>query len=57
MLAGLKRQADRCETAGDIEPGAALDADRLQRDRIVGATHQQIGTDPDPTVALAVAPP
>src|SRR6516225_6336386 len=48
VLAGLKRQADRCETTGDIETGAALDADRLQRDRVAGATHQHIGADPDP---------
>ena len=48
ILAGLKSQAHRCETAGDIKTGAAFDADWLQRDRIVGATDQHIGADPDP---------
>jgi hypothetical protein len=46
MLAGLKSQAHRCETTGDIETGAAFDADWLQRDRIVGAANQHIGADP-----------
>ena len=37
ILAGLKSQAHRCETAGDIKTGAAFDADWLQRDGVVGA--------------------
>jgi hypothetical protein len=48
VLAGLKRQANRCETARDIETGAALNADWLQRDRILGPTNQHIGADPNP---------
>ena len=48
MLAGLKGQAHRCETTGDIKTGAAFDADWLQRDRIVGAADQHVGADPDP---------
>jgi hypothetical protein len=48
MLAGLKSQAHRRETTGDIETGAAFDADWLQRDRIVGAADQHIGADPYP---------
>src|SRR6516165_7655872 len=46
-LARLKSQAHRCETTGDIEPGAAFDADRLKGDRIAGATNQHVGTDAD----------
>ena len=48
VLAGLETQAHRCETTGDIETGAAFDADGLQRNRIVGAANQHIGADPDP---------
>ena len=48
ILAGLKSQAHRCETAGDIKTGAAFDADWLQRDRIAGAANQHIGADPYP---------
>lgn len=38
-LAGLKTQAHRCKTTGDIETRAAFDADGLQRNRIVGTTN------------------
>ena len=48
MLAGLKSQAHRCETTGDIKTGAAFDADWLQRDRMAGAANQHIGADPYP---------
>ena len=47
-LAGLKSQAHRCKTTGDIKTGAAFDADWLQRDRIVRAADQHIGSDHDP---------
>ena len=39
VLAGLKIQAQRRETTGDIKTGAAFDADWLQRDRIAGASN------------------
>jgi hypothetical protein len=48
LLAALKGQAHRCEATRNIETSGAFDADWLQRDRIVGATHQHIGADPDP---------
>ena len=48
VLAGLKRQTNRCETAREIETGAAFNADWLQRDRILGAANQHVGADPDP---------
>ena len=47
VLAGLKHQAHRRETTGDIKTGAAFDADRLQRNRLARATHQHVGADPD----------
>jgi hypothetical protein len=40
-------QRHRGDAGGDIETGIALDADRLQRDRAVGAADQNIGADPD----------
>ena len=52
VLAGLKHQAHRRETTGDIKTGAAFDADRLQRNRLARATHQHVGADPDPYVGL-----
>src|SRR6516165_318097 len=44
----LIAQADRSDAGRDVEPGIAFDADRLQRDRAVGAADQHIGTGPDP---------
>ena len=40
-------QAHRSDPGGDIETGIAFDADRLQRDRSVGAADQHIGADAD----------
>ena len=44
---GLIAQADRSDAGRDIEPGIAFEADRLQRNRAVGAADQHIGADPD----------
>src|SRR6516162_11529751 len=44
----LIAQADRSDAGGDVEPGVAFDADRLQRDRAVGTADQHVGPDPDP---------
>src|SRR6516162_2941796 len=43
----LIAQADRSDAGRDVEPGIAFDADRLQRDRAVGAADQHIGAGPD----------
>ena len=38
------RQAERANAARDVEACAALDADRLQRDRLVRAADQNVGS-------------
>src|SRR5438874_11298535 len=44
----LVAQTNRSDAGRDVEPGIAFDADRLQRDRAVGAADQHIGPDPYP---------
>src|ERR1700730_9903866 len=44
----LVAQTDRSDAGGDIQPGIALDAERLQRDRAVGAANQYIGSGTHP---------
>src|SRR6516225_6861324 len=46
-LPGLIRQGQRRNAGGDIETGIAFDAERLQRDRLVGAADQHIRADSD----------
>src|SRR2546428_2333041 len=43
----LVTQAYRSDAGRDIEPGIAFEADRLKRDRAVGAADQHIRTGPD----------
>ena len=45
MMADLQlvAQADRPNAGRDIEAGVPLDAERLQRDRSIGAADQHIG--------------
>src|SRR2546430_17169780 len=40
-------QGDRPDSGGDVETAVSLDAERLQRDRVVGAADQRVGADPD----------
>src|SRR6516162_11389533 len=49
----LIAQADRSDAGRDVEAGIAFDADRLQRDRVVGAADQHIGAGPDPDSGAA----
>src|SRR4029077_5212678 len=44
----LVAQTDRSDAGSDVEPGITFDADRLQRDRAVGAANQHIGAGPYP---------
>ena len=46
-------QAHRGDAGGDIEAGRALDADRLQRDRVAAAADQNIRPEPRPRPWLA----
>ena len=43
----LIAQTDRPNPRRDVETGVAFDADRLQRDRTIGAADQYIGAGPD----------
>ena len=49
MVADLRlvAQADRPNAGRDIEAGVPLDAERLQRNRSIGAANQDIGTGAD----------
>src|SRR6202022_3316856 len=44
----LVAQTDRSDAGSDVQPGIAFDADRLQRDRAVGAANQHIGSGTHP---------
>src|SRR5262249_3340968 len=48
--------ADRSDAGGDVEPSIALAAERLQRDRAVGAADQHISARPDPDGGAAGGP-
>jgi hypothetical protein len=50
MVADLRlvAEADRPNAGRDIEAGVPLDAERLQRNRSIGAADQHIGTGADP---------
>src|SRR5438105_2816733 len=44
----LIAQAHRCDPGCDVETAVAFEADRLQRNRAVGAADQHIGAGADP---------
>src|SRR3984893_18022898 len=44
----LVAQTDRSDAGSDVQPSIAFEADRLQRDRAVGAANQHIGSGPHP---------
>src|SRR5271155_4566497 len=49
----LITQTYRSDAGRDVEAGIAFEADRLQRNRPVGAADQHIGTSPDPDSGAA----